>query len=512
MMAWMSHDMSTAPCWKKSESPSDTARWAGARSPRAGRSPDVEVDPREDRAVGRIDLDRSGNRGIRVKSEPRASRADLVHAESGGGERGREDGGREDRGRQDHRDQQEHGDRLEDTRSRTDRGLRERGPAAAPRWRSSRRRRPVSTLMRSPRIRRISARPARSDAPPCVSVLASRSSCLWSGCLGGCRCQAPLLLAPCRAMRRRGPRSSDDARAGDRSPGPDRPACPRLLEERLDEAEQAGAIVVLQLDTPGTLGQDGLALADRVAELEVPVLTWMGPVPARASGGGLLLMLASSIAGVSPGSQTGPLLPIDVLRPGAVPAGLGRRSKAGSMRTVARGRPRCAGPAPRRTWGARLRGCAGGRLHGSPVPGGRRRDDGADAGRAGGVADPDRDRASRSRRTHVEIRFEEPGLIGRVLHAVATPSMVYFLLVLGLAAIAFEITQPGFGFAGFSGVVSPCSPSTGSPSPCRRGSGWGCCCSGSACSCSTSGSGACRGRPGSAWRPSGSGRSSHGVT
>jgi membrane-bound serine protease (ClpP class) len=30
--------------------------------------------------------------------------------------------------------------------------------------------------------------------------------------------------------------------------------------------------------------------------------------------------------------------------------------------------------------------------------------------------------------------------------------MVYFLLVLGLAAIAFEITQPGFGFAGFSGV------------------------------------------------------------
>ena len=30
--------------------------------------------------------------------------------------------------------------------------------------------------------------------------------------------------------------------------------------------------------------------------------------------------------------------------------------------------------------------------------------------------------------------------------------MVYFLLVLGLAAIAFELTQPGFGFAGFSGV------------------------------------------------------------
>jgi membrane-bound serine protease (ClpP class) len=60
--------------------------------------------------------------------------------------------------------------------------------------------------------------------------------------------------------------------------------------------------------------------------------------------------------------------------------------------------------------------------------------------------------AEASERT-VEIRFEEPGLITRVLHAVATPSMVYFLLVLGLAAIAFELTQPGFGFAGFSGIA-----------------------------------------------------------
>ena len=30
--------------------------------------------------------------------------------------------------------------------------------------------------------------------------------------------------------------------------------------------------------------------------------------------------------------------------------------------------------------------------------------------------------------------------------------MVYFLLVLALAALAFELTQPGFGFAGFAGL------------------------------------------------------------
>ena len=87
------------------------------------------------------------------------------------------------------------------------------------------------------------------------------------------------------------------------------------LEERLTAAERAGAVVVLQLDTPGALGQDGLALADRIADLEVPVLTWVGPAPATAAGAGVLLMYASSLGGVSPGSQTGPLLPVDVLHP-----------------------------------------------------------------------------------------------------------------------------------------------------------------------------------------------------
>ena len=52
----------------------------------------------------------------------------------------------------------------------------------------------------------------------------------------------------------------------------------------------------------------------------------------------------------------------------------------------------------------------------------------------------------------VNVRFDNLGPIQRVAHGVATPSMVYFLLVLGLACMAFELTQPGFGFAGFAGV------------------------------------------------------------
>jgi len=51
------------------------------------------------------------------------------------------------------------------------------------------------------------------------------------------------------------------------------------------------------------------------------------------------------------------------------------------------------------------------------------------------------------------VRFVELGPVDRVLHAAASPTWIYVLLVLGLAALAFELTQPGFGFAGFSGVA-----------------------------------------------------------
>ena len=49
---------------------------------------------------------------------------------------------------------------------------------------------------------------------------------------------------------------------------------------------------------------------------------WVGPVPARASGAGMLLMDAASLAAVAPGSQTGPRDPIDLLEPDAVPPDL----------------------------------------------------------------------------------------------------------------------------------------------------------------------------------------------
>jgi membrane-bound serine protease (ClpP class) len=164
-------------------------------------------------------------------------------------------------------------------------------------------------------------------------------------------------------------------------------------------------------------------------------------------------MLASSLAGVSPGSQTGPLLPVDVLRPEVASDGLRSRIEGW---LEGRDRPAVDLDALQEPLAAQeALDSRVAQVAAYTVPAFLRAVDGMTVQTpAGAVVLRTRvatTQAEAGERT-VDIRFEEPGVIGRVLHAVGTPSMIYFLLVVGLAAIAFEITQPGFGFAGFSGV------------------------------------------------------------
>lgn len=224
------------------------------------------------------------------------------------------------------------------------------------------------------------------------------------------------------------------------------------LNDRLASAEQEGAIVVLELNTSGTLNEDGVALAERVASLKVPVIAWVGPAPARASGAGLLLMYASSLAAVSPGSQTGPLDPIDLAHPEAPHPGLqetiqGWLDERGKTTKLERlDEPLTAQEAI---------DLAIATVHASSVPELLGTVDGLSVSTPGGPVTLQTriatDQQQADQRT-VSIAFDNLGPVKRLFHAVSSPSMVFFLLVIGLACVAFEITQPGFGFAGFAGV------------------------------------------------------------
>jgi len=221
--------------------------------------------------------------------------------------------------------------------------------------------------------------------------------------------------------------------------------------DALDDAEAEGATVVLQLDSAGTLDQDAVALATRIHDATVPVIVWVGPAPAKAQGAALLFMYSASLAAVSPGAGVGPLVPLDL-------AGADRLSPA-EVRSLAsswvreRGRPT---PVV---------------FPGEPIPAQEALDgniaqvaavsitellEGLD-GRVVMTATGEitlRTRIAKSEGEDlVSVRFVDLGPVDRVLHAAASPTWIYVLLVLGLAALAFELTQPGFGFAGFSGAA-----------------------------------------------------------
>jgi membrane-bound serine protease (ClpP class) len=224
------------------------------------------------------------------------------------------------------------------------------------------------------------------------------------------------------------------------------------LDDRMRQAERDGAIVVLQIDTSGTLDQDGVALAQRVVDLEVPVLAWVGPTPAKAAGAGMLLMYASSLAGVAPGSQTGPLQPIELLHPDVAPPDLeatieGWLDDRGKDTRL----ERTDEPLPAAD--AVELGIAS--VAATSVTGFLSEADGRTVQTPVGPVTLETRIAtneSEAQEGTVALRFDNPGPIQRVAHAISTPSMAYLLLVLGLGALAFEITQPGFGFAGFAGV------------------------------------------------------------
>ena len=223
-----------------------------------------------------------------------------------------------------------------------------------------------------------------------------------------------------------------------------------FLRDQIAEAESSGATLVLQLDSAGTLDQDAVALAEEVHAASVPVIVWVGPAPAKAQGAGLLLMYAASLGAVAPGVGVGPVEPLDLAESAGSDDGL----IPGLMNGWAEdfGKPL---PVAYPTEPIPAQAALDGNIAQSAalsVPDLLEKVDGLTVGTASGSVELRTKIATSETEEPVTVRFSELGPIDRTLHAAASPTWIYVLLVLGLAALAFELTQPGFGFAGFAGL------------------------------------------------------------
>lgn len=224
------------------------------------------------------------------------------------------------------------------------------------------------------------------------------------------------------------------------------------LTDSLAESERTGAAVVIQLDSAGTLDQPAVDLAERLFRSRVPVIVWVGPAPAKAQGAALLFMYASSLAALAPGVGVGPLQPVDLVDAtnAALPNDAALQRMASGWAET-RGKPAPVFPSSVVPAQEALDGHVAQEVAIS-LPDLLSTIDGSTVQTAGGPVTLHTKIAQSPTQQPVELRFTELGPFDRVLHAVASPAAIYLLLVLGLAALAFELTQAGFGFAGFAGL------------------------------------------------------------
>lgn len=250
------------------------------------------------------------------------------------------------------------------------------------------------------------------------------------------------------------------------------------VADAVDRAEEQGAeAVVLQLSTEGGLRRDGTALVERIRSSTVPVVVWVGPPGSRVTGAGVLVAQSAHVLAMAPATLLGAASPPDLADPdGTVaPEALGSlavtngrdaetaRSMADGAAVVAVGDE--VGDLPTQLdadalpWAVdadRLTFLSDGELIeraiadfvAAELPDVLRQADGMTVDLAGvGPRSIDLDPVT------ANVRFENLGLLDRILHAMADPTLVYLLLIGGALAILFELYQPGFGVAGGAGLL-----------------------------------------------------------
>ena len=229
-----------------------------------------------------------------------------------------------------------------------------------------------------------------------------------------------------------------------------------LIKDSIRRAGTNGATaVILQIDSGGALATDAAEVLEAVRTSQVPVAAWTGPGKSDARGAAAGLLAVASFSAASPGSRIGPVLPL--------------RLDTGGRPDY---RPMSSDPALDERVGRRLEGLGKTRLSGTAA---------AEAGLIDAVAPTLGDvivalhgrevptvagpvRLSTAKQIDTKdgprqtadqpVRFFKLGTLASVQHSLTSPSVVFLLLIVGLALMVFEFFTIGVGLAGATGALA----------------------------------------------------------
>ena len=233
------------------------------------------------------------------------------------------------------------------------------------------------------------------------------------------------------------------------------PAAAQFLAQGLKQAAQAeAACVVIRLDTPGGLAQSMRRMVKDILACPVPVVVYVAPAGARAASAGAFLLLAAPLAAMAPATNLG----------AAHPVGAGGQDIEGDMagkivadltalaRSLAKRRGRDPDLAARMVTQSLSLDAAAARDKGlvdilAPNLGELLRALQDRVVEAGGKK---RRIDTRGRALH----FYKPGARMRLLSFLADPNLAYILMMIGMAGLFFELSNPGAIFPGVVGGIS----------------------------------------------------------
>ncbi|HEX5633861.1 MAG TPA: hypothetical protein VFX50_11570, partial [Gemmatimonadales bacterium] len=89
------------------------------------------------------------------------------------------------------------------------------------------------------------------------------------------------------------------------------PIAAEFVDEVLSRADATGApLTIVVLRTPGGLLESTRTIVSRMIAARAPVVVFVGPAGARAASAGFLILLASDVAAMAPGTHVGAAHPV----------------------------------------------------------------------------------------------------------------------------------------------------------------------------------------------------------
>ncbi|HEX8183197.1 MAG TPA: nodulation protein NfeD, partial [Blastocatellia bacterium] len=89
------------------------------------------------------------------------------------------------------------------------------------------------------------------------------------------------------------------------------PASAEFITSAIQQAEREGAAaLIIMLNTPGGLDTSMREIVSRIDTAGVPVIIYVAPSGTRAASAGFVILLASDVAAMAPGTATGAAHPV----------------------------------------------------------------------------------------------------------------------------------------------------------------------------------------------------------